>query len=108
MALARRVAPVLAAAVGPAFSVDFISCESQIGSGALPQETIASAGIAIRHAGSRGGGRALSTLAAAFRKLPRPVIGRVADQALVLDLRCLEDETGFAENLASLDPGARG
>ena len=31
-----------------------------------------------------------------------PVIGRIADQALLLDLRCLEDEAGFLANLASL------
>ena len=26
----------------------------------------------------------------AFRELPRPVVGRVADETLLLDLRCLE------------------
>jgi L-seryl-tRNA(Ser) seleniumtransferase len=33
--------------------------------------------------------------------LPLPVIGRIADKALLLDLRCLEDEAGF---LAALRP----
>jgi L-seryl-tRNA(Ser) seleniumtransferase len=28
-----------------------------------------------------------------------PVIGRIADQALIFDLRCLEDEAGFVKNL---------
>jgi L-seryl-tRNA(Ser) seleniumtransferase len=83
--------------------VSVVDCASQIGSGALPLETLSSAGIAIRPAGSRGQGRALTALTGAFRKLPVPVIGRVADGALILDLRCLEDESGFAANLAGLD-----
>ncbi len=40
---------------------------------------------------------------AALRALPVPVIGRVEANALVLDFRCLEDETGFADNLTSLE-----
>jgi L-seryl-tRNA(Ser) seleniumtransferase len=34
--------------------------------------------------------------------LPIPVIGRIENQTLLLDLRCLDDEKGFAANLASL------
>ena len=84
---------------GAGFPVEVIDCKSQIGSGALPLETVPSAGVAIRPAVSRGRGRALASLAATLRALPTPVIGRVEDQALVLDLRCLEDEEGFVRNL---------
>ena len=35
-----------------------------------------------------------------------PVIGRIEDNALVLDLRCLEDGDAFLANLAKLDLGA--
>ena len=101
-ALARRVAAKVAEAVGPDFRVEVIDCKSQIGSGALPLESVPSAGVAIRPAASRGRGRALASLAAALRALPTPVIGRVEDQALVLDLRCLEDEAGFVRNLTEL------
>ncbi len=101
-ALARPVAVKVAEAVGPDFRVEVIDCMSQIGSGALPLESVPSAGVAIRPAASRGRGRALASLAAVLRALPTPVIGRVEDQALVLDLRCLEDEAGFVRNLTEL------
>jgi L-seryl-tRNA(Ser) seleniumtransferase len=101
--LAHRLVPVLAAKLGDSFRVDVIACASQVGSGALPLETVQSAGLAIRPTGKRMVGRALSGLTAALCRLPIPVIGRIEDQALILDLRCLEDEAGFAANLATLD-----
>jgi L-seryl-tRNA(Ser) seleniumtransferase len=98
--------PVLADAVGPRFRCEVTNCESEVGSGALPQQTIPSAGISIRSVTPRGVGRALAALAAAFRRLPVPVIGRIADQALILDLRCLEDEAAFARNLEGFQMSA--
>ena len=79
------------------------NCASQIGSGALPVETVPSAGLRIQSAKPRGGGRELNSLSMAFRRLPIPVVGRIEDQALVFDLRCLSDETVFVANLARLD-----
>jgi L-seryl-tRNA(Ser) seleniumtransferase len=79
-------------------------CASQIGSGALPLETLPSAGLAIRPAWKASGG-AVEALAAAFRALPIPVIGRLCDGALIFDLRCLEDETVFSAQLSSLQVG---
>jgi len=102
-ALAGRLVPAVAAALGGALEVTAIACESQIGSGALPLQAIPSAGLAVRPAASRHGGRSLATLAAALRRLPIPVVGRIEDRSLVLDLRCLEDEAGFVANLAALD-----
>lgn len=102
-ALARRLVAVVAKAVGDTFSVGVIACASQIGSGALPLETVPSAGLTIRPNATRGGGRALEGLAAALRRLPVPVIGRVEDQSLIFDLRCLEDEKGFLASLATLN-----
>ncbi len=102
-ALARRLMALVASAVGATFEVEVAACASQIGSGALPLETVPSAGLALRPKAARGGGRALAALAAALRKLPIPVVGRVEEQALILDLRCLEDENGFIANLATLE-----
>ncbi len=73
---------------------EVIECESQIGSGALPTQRLPSAGVAIRPGDAR--------LAARFRKLPIPVIGRLQDGAFILDLRCLEDEAGFVDQLGQL------
>jgi len=101
-ACARRLAPLVAGKLGGAFTVAVVSCASQIGSGALPLATVPSAGLAIRNAAPRGGGRALAALAASLRGLPVPVIGRIEDNALILDLRCLEDEAGFAATLGAL------
>jgi L-seryl-tRNA(Ser) seleniumtransferase len=102
-AQAERLVSVVAAAVGPDFSVDVKTCTSQIGSGALPRETIPSAGLSVTPKNARGSGRALSALAAAFRKLTIPAIGRIEENALVFDLRCLEDEAGFLANLSVLN-----
>jgi L-seryl-tRNA(Ser) seleniumtransferase len=100
---AERLLPIVAAKLGDAFTVEVVTCASQIGSGALPLESIASAGLAIRPRATRGAGHALARLAAALRRLPIPVVGRIEDGALILDLRCLEDETAFVSNFAGLD-----
>jgi L-seryl-tRNA(Ser) seleniumtransferase len=101
--VAERLRDSVAAALSGAATVEVIDCESQIGSGALPLQKIASAGLAIRPAGGkRGSGAALERLAKAFRDLPVPVIGRLQDGALVLDLRCLDDEEAFVAQLPRL------
>jgi L-seryl-tRNA(Ser) seleniumtransferase len=101
----QLIAPV-SLAVGDAYKVELVACASQIGSGALPVETVPSAGLAIRPKAPRGAGGALAALATALRKLPVPVIGRIEEQSLVLDLRCLEDGDRFVANLTKLDLGA--
>ena len=81
---------------------DFLS--SQIGSGAMPVEALPSWGLRLRRGGKGGSGRALQQLAKCLRELDRPVIGRIHDDALWLDLRCLEegDEAAFASQLEEL------
>ena len=76
-------------------------CASQIGSGALPVESLPSAGIAIRPLD--GSGTSLARLASAFRRLPLPVIGRIHDGALLFDLRCLENPQDLVGQLDALD-----
>jgi L-seryl-tRNA(Ser) seleniumtransferase len=100
---AHRLLPVIAVKVGDAFDVVVAACASQIGSGALPLETVPSFGVAIRPRSAKGSGRLLAALSMGLRRLPVPIIGRIEDKALILDLRCLEDEKGFIANLAALD-----
>lgn len=79
-------------------------CASQIGSGALPVDMLPSTAVtmAVPEAVARGRGRRLHRLAAAFRALPQPVIGRIAEDRFWLDCRCLEDEAGFIAQLREL------
>jgi L-seryl-tRNA(Ser) seleniumtransferase len=101
-AAAERLLPAVNAAVNGIASVQAISCQSQIGSGALPTRTIESAGLAIRPRAERGVGTALQRIVGAFRRLPVPVIGRIEDDAFIMDVRCLDDESAFTAQLAEL------
>ena len=102
-ALCAEIAPALRESVGDGFEVETVPCLSQIGSGALPVASIPSRAIAIRP--KAGGGGALKRLAACFAGLPVPVVGRIADGALMFDLRCLEDAGAFRAQLAHLSIG---
>jgi L-seryl-tRNA(Ser) seleniumtransferase len=96
-AQARRLLPHIAEALGDDFAIQLCECQSQIGSGALPLETIASAGLAIA---AKRKGPELERLSAMLRELPRPLIGRIEKERLVLDLRCLAEEGTFLSNLS--------
>jgi L-seryl-tRNA(Ser) seleniumtransferase len=102
-ALAARILPAFAHAVGDWAVVTRGALKSQIGSGSLPVDLLPSAGILVRcKTGRKGSGHKLDALAAALRALPVPVIGRINDGALILDLRTLEDEAAFVAQLGSL------
>ena len=112
--IAERLVPVLTAGLGAGFAITIRDCASQIGSGALPLESIPSVALAIEPCGAtvaRGdkapgqakvSGRAIEQLAAAFRRLPIPVVGRIEKGALLLDLRCLDDEARFVAQTQAL------
>ncbi len=94
-AQAKRLAPVIAKALEPRFSVAMVPCHTQIGSGALPVETLPSAAIEIvPHLGEDS---ELRRLAEVLRQLDVPVLGRVSNGRLLLDTRCLDvgAEAGF-------------
>jgi L-seryl-tRNA(Ser) seleniumtransferase len=98
---AERVLPHVAAALGELARARTITCTSQIGSGSLPVDRLASCGIAVSRTAPKRGPSA-DKIAAAFRALPQPVIGRIQDDAFLMDLRCLEDEACFVAQLAHL------
>lgn len=101
-AAADRLNGPIASVVGAAYDVSTVACASEIGSGALPLDTLPSAGIAITPVERKGAGTRLAALATAFRNLPIPVIGYVRKGAFVLDLRCLDDEPAFLAQLPQL------
>jgi L-seryl-tRNA(Ser) seleniumtransferase len=93
---AHRLQSLVQEFVGRKLAVSVVECESEVGSGAAPLHRIASAGLSIRPGTDR--------VAAQFRRLPVPVIGRIQDGAFILDLRCLaskEDEARFAAQLSA-------
>jgi L-seryl-tRNA(Ser) seleniumtransferase len=101
-AQALRLRPIVQSAVGEAYEVTDTPLVSQIGSGALPVDQLASHGLAIRVIkGKRG---SLDRLECELRGLQRPIIGRVADKAMWLDFRCLlpADEAELERQLAVL------
>jgi len=75
---------------------------SQIGSGSLPVDRLESWALAVRPTTRKTG--VLHAIEASLRGLPVPVIGRIADGALRLDLRCLAvaDEADFLGQLTQL------
>lgn len=109
-AAAHRLLPALQVAlVGLPVRVTVRPMQSQIGSGSLPIDRLPSAGLAVEPNGKRGGGL-LNRIEVALRGLPRPVIGRIEDGALLLDLRCLatREEAEFIAGLDNLQAGLAG
>lgn len=101
-AQASRLRAPVQAALGSDAMVDVAECASQIGSGALPSDTLASA--ALRLTPAKSADLSVDALAAALRALSVPVIGRIRDGALWLDLRCLDaqHESSFLAQLENL------
>ncbi len=101
-ATARAVAPALQAALAPRYSVQQVALQGQIGSGSLPVERLPSSGLALAPVDTAGTGRALEALCAALRALPMPVIGRIHEDRLLLDMRCLEKPTQLLDQIGLL------
>lgn len=100
---ADRLLPAFAAALAGVADAAVESVRGQIGSGALPVDLLPSFAIVLRGRGrGRERGRGLDRIAAAFRRLPVPVIGRITDGALCFDLRTLDDEATLAAQLGQL------
>jgi L-seryl-tRNA(Ser) seleniumtransferase len=96
-----RMLPHVEQAIGTQARARLVACASQIGSGSLPVDSLPSCAIAVEaHAGARGS--AVQRVAAAFRALPVPVIGRINAGAFLMDLRCLADEADFVKQLSAL------
>lgn len=88
---AEILLPAVKSFVGTTYEVRVVDCRSQIGSGAQPVELLSSKALSISPVEKRGRGKSVGRLSEKLRSLPTPVIGRIMEGALILDLRCLED-----------------
>lgn len=102
-AQAQRLAPLVAQQLGPDWQVTAQASLGMVGSGAQPVARLPSVALCLRPQGARRErNQALTALMSALRSLPVPVVGRLDDDALWLDLRQLDDETLFIAQLSAL------
>ena len=87
--LVEEVEPALKNALEGLAKTEVVECKSQIGSGALPIDSLPSWGVSILPLGTSN--RHLQLLNDMFRKLPIPIIGRLSKGALIFDFRCLDE-----------------
>ena len=87
----------------PAFPASWhaqrVTTQAQIGSGALPDKTIPSVGITVNHKD-----KSPDEIAAQLRALATPVIGRINDNKVWLDMHGAEPLEALHENLLVLTP----
>ncbi len=106
---ARRIADAVAAVLPPPYAVTVITCASRIGSGALPVATLPSAGVRVASTSTRRHrDRDIQRLHRALRQLPLPIVGRIEDQTLILDCRCVDHVEEIVAQLGRLDLAAAG
>jgi L-seryl-tRNA(Ser) seleniumtransferase len=96
--VAQRAASVLRARLPSNHSIDTVPSECQIGSGALPEETLSSMAVSV----TAPSDRELTALADRLRQLETPVIGRVQNGALWLDVRSIDDVDALCTVLEGL------
>lgn len=99
---AERLCHPVASALGKGYTVEIASVSSQIGSGSFPAEVLPSAGLSITT--RSGEDTVLRNLDRKLHERPKPIIGRISNGALLLDLRCLEPhhENDFLEQFEDL------
>jgi L-seryl-tRNA(Ser) seleniumtransferase len=102
-AVGDQLLPAVQAAIGGMINVTLEPCQSQIGSGALPTELLPSWALCLRPIQSEFEGQGnLMALATSLRQLPIPVLGRLHDGAVFLDLRCLDNGDDLHAQLSLL------
>jgi L-seryl-tRNA(Ser) seleniumtransferase len=95
--VAERARAIIAERLGAEFQVEAIASSSEVGSGALPAEALASVAVRVTHPR-----KSASAIAAMFRRAR--IIGRITDRAFLLDMRTIEDPAVFAVELGPIEP----
>jgi len=96
---AKRMLPVMQRYVGELASVQIAGCASQVGSGSLPVDRLPSAALRIESKVCTD-----EDILKALRALPIPVIARAHKGAVWMDLRALDDEAAFVDQLRLVAP----
>ena len=84
----------------PEFTIQMVPSRCQLGSGSLPDQTIDSRAVRIDHEDPKS----IRQLGERLRLLPTPVIGRIHEDALHLDMRGAERLEALCATLQSLVP----
>ena len=84
-----------------ALSIEVVPSETLFGGGTSPEKRFPSRALAVRHTGMRA-----DALAARLRALPEPILGRIEEDLLRLDLRTIlpSEDAKVASALSSLAP----
>lgn len=90
--IAPRAREIVAERLGPGFVVEIVDTSSQVGSGAMPVEELKSVALRVTHPE-----KSANAIAAMFRRTR--IIGRIADDSFILDLRTIDDPAVFAVKL---------
>jgi L-seryl-tRNA(Ser) seleniumtransferase len=95
--IAPRARDILADRLGSEFQCEIIESTSQIGSGSLPTEELATVAIRITHPKISA-----NSIADIFRGARPPILGRISDDGFQLDLRTIDDPAVFAAAFPSI------
>ena len=87
----------LKTALPASYTCSIETTQAQIGSGALPDKTIPSLALKLSHASFTA-----KDIGEQLRALPIPVVGRIKDDSVWLDLRCAEPADELMQQLSLL------
>ncbi|MBZ4679559.1 L-seryl-tRNA(Sec) selenium transferase [Shewanella chilikensis] len=96
--LGSRLHQALQPLFAPGYQLQLVECRTQVGSGSQPDTFLPSVALAF----SANPGASLIELEQHFKQAERPVIGRISNEQLLLDLRGVDDEAELLAELSTL------
>ncbi len=97
--LMRRCRAIAGHVVSPQLALDVVPVASLIGGGTAPKASLQSCALSLRHASLTA-----AELLATLRRLDPPIVGRIAEESVLLDLRTVPPhfDSEFVRILSSL------